>query len=483
MGRSRICACRGTGTPARSERRRGRAAVSGSRVPRPSASATSAHFLDPSYARGRVERPGLGAAAVPRQPRCSCGPIRVLEISSVSARPIKVTSSSRSKPIRSGIRGGCSAISSSGVFGSTTPPTHGCVSKKPIAASRARNSASGDCERRHAATSVAPSQPARADISDPRCSASGMSPSTPVMPHHAAPCTDGPRDQPPRERRGHQRRCVERPGRRAEQRDAPGIAAEGGDVVVHPAKRLDLVEHAVLARRPAALRAQRGMPDEAENAQPIGDRHDNHPTPDERRRVVVGLPDRVRAGVQVHHHRHAARRRGAARREHVQVEAVLAAVRAGDAPPARRPAARSAGRTSWRCARRSTTGPARAAASAGHRPAGARTATPRHSSAAPSCTPRSFPFAVFATWAPAVPGASNSATLASTVDIANDTRIAVTFRRADRFSATRGRGSSGPRRRAARRCRARPASGRGSTASRPRRRPPRAADGGSRRGS
>ena len=66
-------------------------------------------------------------------------------------------------------------------------------------------------------------------------------------------------------------------GRLAEDRDVAGVAAEGCDVLLDPLQRGDLVEQAVIAR--GVLRgfgAELGMGEEAQAADALGHRHDDH---------------------------------------------------------------------------------------------------------------------------------------------------------------------------------------------------------------
>ena len=82
-----------------------------------------------------------------------------------------------------------------------------------------------------------------------------------------------------------------------------GVAAEPGDVVAHPAQRLDDVEQSEVRRVPLP----RVVADEAEQAEPIGHRDDDDAVlAHERRRVEAGQVARVRdvrAAVDAHEHR------------------------------------------------------------------------------------------------------------------------------------------------------------------------------------
>src|SRR5271163_2553044 len=73
----------------------------------------------------------------------------------------------------------------------------------------------------------------------------------------------------------------------AEDRNVPGVAAEGRDVVTHPLHRELLILQAVV---PSLMRfaVERALRDESQVAEAIVDRHDDHAPPDERSRVVIG---------------------------------------------------------------------------------------------------------------------------------------------------------------------------------------------------
>ena len=127
------------------------------------------------------------------------------------------------------------------------------------------------------------------------------------------------------------------------------IAAERGDVALHPAQRRDLVEQAVVAGDvPRRLRAQRGMREIAEHAEAIVDRDDDHAALGEARAVVQRLAAGARderAAVDPDEHRRLARLGG---RPDVERQAVLAHRRQIPGVDAARPAAwaaRTPGRT------------------------------------------------------------------------------------------------------------------------------------------
>ena len=115
-------------------------------------------------------------------------------------------------------------------------------------------------------------------------------------------------------------------GRLAEDRDIVGIAAEGGDVALHPLQAGDLVEQAVVAR--GMLRqfgGERGMGEEAQHADAIVDRHHDHAALGQPRAVEGRTRGRAyleAAAVDPHHDRQ--RALGVDRRPDVQGEAILA---------------------------------------------------------------------------------------------------------------------------------------------------------------
>ena len=75
---------------------------------------------------------------------------------------------------------------------------------------------------------------------------------------------------------GKQQRNVLRARGLAEYRHVAGIAAECGNVRLHPFECGDLVHQAVITRRPALLLRQPAMRQKAEHAEPILDRHQHH---------------------------------------------------------------------------------------------------------------------------------------------------------------------------------------------------------------
>lgn len=92
-------------------------------------------------------------------------------------------------------------------------------------------------------------------------------------------------------RRDHQQADGVRPRGLAEDRHATGIAAEGGDVVAHPSQRRDLILEPQVARGPI-LGVEFRMGEEAEDAEPVVDRHKD----DARARQRGPIVDRQGAG-------------------------------------------------------------------------------------------------------------------------------------------------------------------------------------------
>src|SRR5687767_13826539 len=106
-----------------------------------------------------------------------------------------------------------------------------------------------------------------------------------------------------------------------EDRDAIRISAKCGDVALHPAQRLDLVEQAVIAR--GSLRrfpGERGMSEKAERAEAVVDRHHDDTKRCENSRVVATATVRERSAVQPHHHRALSTELGC---ENVERQAIL----------------------------------------------------------------------------------------------------------------------------------------------------------------
>jgi hypothetical protein len=89
-----------------------------------------------------------------------------------------------------------------------------------------------------------------------------------------------------------------------EDRDVVVVSAEALDVALHPPQRGLLVHQPVVARAATGLCAQRRVRQEAEIAQAVVDRHDDHALAHQPGGVVVvGLADGQTAAVDPHHHR------------------------------------------------------------------------------------------------------------------------------------------------------------------------------------
>ena len=69
------------------------------------------------------------------------------------------------------------------------------------------------------------------------------------------------------------------------------------------------------------------MSAEAQDPQPVLDRHDDDAAVDERGCVTVGPAEVVAPGMQMHHDRQRRRRGRRRRSEHVQIQAILASKR------------------------------------------------------------------------------------------------------------------------------------------------------------
>ena len=103
------------------------------------------------------------------------------------------------------------------------------------------------------------------------------------------------------------------------------VAPEGGDVALHPPQRGLLIQQAVIARRPAPLRAQGRQGQPAQGAQPVvqGHHHDAILPGQFASVVAVARPGGVRAAVNPDHHRQPALRAGGGGSVDVQVQAVF----------------------------------------------------------------------------------------------------------------------------------------------------------------
>ena len=135
---------------------------------------------------------------------------------------------------------------------------------------------------------------------------------------------DGAMHQTSRRRRQHQGRDIAAARRLAEQRHPVRIAAEGGDVALHPTQRLELVVQTEIGCD--ALAREPGMGEEPEHTEPIGDRDHHRALGREPMTLVVrlvGPAAAVAATVEEHHD--GQRTAGARpRRPDVEVQAVLA---------------------------------------------------------------------------------------------------------------------------------------------------------------
>ena len=133
-------------------------------------------------------------------------------------------------------------------------------------------------------------------------------------------------EQPLCKRRGAQGAHARRACRFAREGDVVGVAAKGADIIAHPFERLDLVEHAVVARRAVCrFGGELLVRKVAEDAQPIAHIDGNHALFGESLAAVVRVPRLTclqRPAVNVDQHgRFAEFSRGLA---DIQVEGVLA---------------------------------------------------------------------------------------------------------------------------------------------------------------
>ncbi len=134
---------------------------------------------------------------------------------------------------------------------------------------------------------------------------------------------DGGSEQPLRRGRDEVVAHRHRSGRLAGDGHLLRVAAEAGDVVVHPPQRRLLVGQAVVAG--FAIAAQRRMGQEAQRSQPVVDRDDDDVAPRGEPAGVVDVGAAVEepAPVDPHHDRPSGGGRRAGRRPDVEVEAVL----------------------------------------------------------------------------------------------------------------------------------------------------------------
>ena len=132
------------------------------------------------------------------------------------------------------------------------------------------------------------------------------------------------------QRRRNQTADAHRTGRLAEDQNPVRIAPEGRSIGLHPLKRRDLVEQAVVARRTVlGLGAQAGVRQEPEGSEPVVDRDQHHALAGQRRAVEDErrtVADLVAAAVEPDHDRPRTVRAGIRGGPEVEVEAVLAAV-------------------------------------------------------------------------------------------------------------------------------------------------------------
>ena len=136
--------------------------------------------------------------------------------------------------------------------------------------------------------------------------------------HRGAAHGDHPVEQATGPGHRQQRHRSRRPGRLAAHRDPGRVAAERGDVALHPLQRRQPVEHPPVGRR--ALDGGEPL-----DAQPVVDRHHDHAVAGEARAPVPGAAVASRheaATVDPHQHRQPAGAGVGA--EHVEVEAVVA---------------------------------------------------------------------------------------------------------------------------------------------------------------
>ncbi len=146
----------------------------------------------------------------------------------------------------------------------------------------------------------------------------------------AAALQDGALKQPRRAGRSELITDAPRTGRFAEHGDVVRIAAERGDIALHPAQGRLLVEQCIGA---FAFATQAWMRVETEYAQPIVGRHHNHILArSQRAQVVVDIAAQFqRAVIDPHHHRAWMRRCGAGRCVDIQREAIFGHVLLPDA--------------------------------------------------------------------------------------------------------------------------------------------------------
>ena len=103
--------------------------------------------------------------------------------------------------------------------------------------------------------------------------------------------------------RGEHQADVLRSGRFPGDRHMRRIAAEFGDVPLHPLQRRDLVHQRVIARRSALLGAELAVRQEAEDPEPVTDADEHDLLADVRKDDVVGAAGAIASAVDPHQHR------------------------------------------------------------------------------------------------------------------------------------------------------------------------------------
>ncbi len=135
---------------------------------------------------------------------------------------------------------------------------------------------------------------------------------------------DGAREQAGGQGRRQQKTDVLGAGAVAHHRDIARIAAERGDVGAHPLKRLDLVHQGVIARCAVAFGGQGRMRQEAEYAEAILDRDDDHALRREARHDRPGRAAGAIGAAMDEDDNRPVRCRGERRRAHFEIQTILA---------------------------------------------------------------------------------------------------------------------------------------------------------------
>ncbi len=142
---------------------------------------------------------------------------------------------------------------------------------------------------------------------------------------HIGAFGDGLTEQALGVRRRHQIENAEAASGFAGDGDVGGIAAEGRDVPLHPAQRLDLVEQAIVAgHAPRRFRTELRMGQIAQNAQAIVHRHHHDAFARELRAVIDPLAGRIGGEGAAMDPDDDRRALGVVRRPDIEIEAVLA---------------------------------------------------------------------------------------------------------------------------------------------------------------